>query len=112
VNAIMKLSNFKAAPNTPNIDPATLYAFVYPNDQTRKVYLGALFWTAPAVGRDSQGGVLLHEMSHWFGTQDSFENYNGGASVYGINASHALARSHPELAIKHADSFEYFGESQ
>ena len=41
-----------------------VYAYVYPN-QPYKIYLGRVYWTAPAAGTDSQAGTLIHEMSHF-----------------------------------------------
>ena len=36
-----------------------VYAFVYPN-QPFKIYLGRVYWSAPATGTDSQAGTLIH----------------------------------------------------
>ena len=30
-----------------------------------KIYLGSVYWSAPAIGTDSQAGTLIHEMSHF-----------------------------------------------
>lgn len=81
------------------------YAYVYPN-QPYKVYLCKVFWTAPAMGRDSKAGTLVHETSHFTvvaGTQDY---------VYGATGAHNLALSNPANAIMNADNHEYFAEDQ
>jgi peptidyl-Lys metalloendopeptidase len=81
-----------------------VYAFVYPS-QPYKIYLGRVYWTAPATGTDSQAGTLIHEMSHFTvvaGTDDL---------AYGQTAAKALATSDPDSAIRNADSHEYFAEN-
>lgn len=81
-----------------------VYAYVYPN-QPYKIYLGRVFWQAPAVGTDSKAGTLIHEMSHFdivAGTDDV---------VYGQTGARSLAVSDPDLAITNADSHEYFAEN-
>ena len=81
-----------------------VYAYVYPN-QPYKIYLGRVFWTAPALGTDSKAGTLIHEMSHFdvvAGTDDV---------VYGQTGAMALAISDPDAAITNADSHEYFAEN-
>jgi peptidyl-Lys metalloendopeptidase len=81
-----------------------VYAFVYPN-QPYTIYLGTVYWTAPAMGTDSQAGTLIHEMSHFdvvAGTDDV---------VYGQAGAKSLALSDPAKAITNADSHEYFAEN-
>ena len=81
-----------------------VYAYVYPN-QPYTIYLGAVYWTAPALGTDSQAGTLIHEMSHFdvvAGTDDV---------VYGQAGAKSLAISDPAKAITNADSHEYFAEN-
>ncbi|XP_042335804.1 uncharacterized protein LOC121937027 [Sceloporus undulatus] len=47
------------------------YAYVYPDDETRTIYLCGLFWNAPKyLEKDSQPGTLIHEVSHFLGTHD------------------------------------------
>jgi peptidyl-Lys metalloendopeptidase len=80
------------------------YAYVYPN-QPYKIHVCKAFWGAPPTGTDSQGGTLLHEMSHFTvvaGTNDW---------VYGQSAAAGLAASDPAKAVDNADSHEYFGEN-
>jgi peptidyl-Lys metalloendopeptidase len=81
-----------------------VYAYVYPN-RPYTIYLGKVYWTAPAVGTDSQAGTLIHEMSHFdvvAGTDDV---------VYGQTGARSLAISDPAKAITNADSHEYFAEN-
>lgn len=106
----MTVDNFKPAdPSKPN-----RFAYVYPDDATHTIYLDHAFQRAKSSGQDSRAGVLSHEMSHFSdigGTLDAFRDYDDGESVYGPEASRALARSRPDLAAKHADSFEYYLEN-
>lgn len=79
------------------------YAYVYPN-QPYKVYLCRAFWSAPALGRDSKAGTLVHETSHFTvvaGTQDY---------VYGESGAKNLAKTNPSKAVMNADNHEYFAE--
>ena len=80
------------------------YAYVYPN-QPYTIHVCKAFWTAPPTGTDSQGGTLVHELSHFTvvaGTDDW---------AYGQAATGALAGSDPARAVDNADSHEYFGEN-
>jgi peptidyl-Lys metalloendopeptidase len=81
-----------------------VYAYVYPN-RPYTIYLGKVYWTAPATGTDSKAGTLIHEMSHFdvvAGTDDV---------VYGQTGAMSLAISDPAKAITNADSHEYFAEN-
>ena len=90
-------------------DPAEMaetFAYVYPGDQERRVYVGVLFRDASEAPPDSQAGILVHEMSHFSdigATRDV-------KAAYGREGSRQLALSHPELARRTADNFEYFVE--
>ena len=82
----------------------SVYAYVYPT-QPYKIYLCGAFWKAPLTGTDSQGGTLIHEMTHFdvvAGTDDW---------AYGQSAAKALAISDPAKALNNADSHEYFAEN-
>jgi len=84
-------------------DHSNVYAYVYPT-KPYVIYLCNLFWSAPALGTDSQAGTLIHEMSHFnvvAGTKDN---------VYGQAGSMQLAINNPSQAINNADSHEYFAE--
>ncbi len=80
------------------------YAYVYP-DKPYYIYLCKVFWLAPLTGTDSQGGTLIHEMSHFY-VVASTEDY-----VYGQTGARSLAITDPELAINNADNHEYFAEN-
>ncbi len=91
------------------------YAYVHPDDADHTIFLDKAFWEAPMTGENSKGGTLCHEMSHFTdigGTQDFFKDYNGGNVVYGVKNSSALSEARPDLAMQHADSFEYYCESE
>jgi peptidyl-Lys metalloendopeptidase len=81
------------------------YAYVYPT-VPYKIYLCKVFWTAPAIGRDSKMGTLIHEMSH-FNVVAGTDDY-----VYGATGAHNLALTDPVKAIDNADNHEYFAEDQ
>ena len=80
------------------------YAYVYPN-QPYRIYLCNVFWTAPPIGTDSQGGTLIHEMSHFY-VVASTNDY-----VYGQTGAKNLAVTNPAQAIMNADNHEYFAEN-
>jgi peptidyl-Lys metalloendopeptidase len=80
------------------------YAYVYP-DRPYEIWLCRVFWTAPLAGTDSQGGTLIHEMSH-FTVVASTDDY-----VYGQSGARNLADTNPDQAIMNADNHEYFAEN-
>ena len=60
------------------------------------------FFRAARTGQDSQGGIILHEMSHLaLGTRDH---------AYQPARVAALAKDDPAAAQMNADSYEYFAE--
>ena len=60
------------------------------------------FFRAARSGQDSQGGIILHEMSHLaLGTRDH---------AYQPARVEALAKDDPRAAQMNADSYEYFAE--
>jgi peptidyl-Lys metalloendopeptidase len=80
------------------------YAYVYPS-KPYEIFLCNSFWSAPETGTDSQFGTLIHESSHFYdvaGTDDH---------AYGHSSCKDLAEDTPSLAIKNADSYEYFSEN-
>jgi peptidyl-Lys metalloendopeptidase len=80
------------------------YAYGYPN-KPYTIYLCKVFWLASLSGTDSQGGTLIHEMSHFTlvaGTNDY---------VYGQAGARNLAITNPNNAINNADNHEYFAEN-
>lgn len=64
----------------------------------------SLFWTAPALGDDSQAGTLIHELSH-----AATSTVDDG--IYGEQNSQNLAITDPDTAVNHADNYEYFSEN-
>lgn len=110
LNKGMTANNFKPADPS---EPGT-FAYVYADDNTHTVYLDTGFVSANRIGADSRAGILCHEMSHFAdigGTQDNFSDYRNARYVYGTNASRQLAVARPDLAARHADSFEYYVEN-
>jgi peptidyl-Lys metalloendopeptidase len=104
--------NFDAIKDALDNEPKTFdckcnqsyFAYVYPN-QPYKIYLCRAFWNARLTGTDSQGGTIIHEMSHYnavAGTDDI---------VYGQSGAQNLADSDPNGATNNADSHEYFAEN-
>jgi len=80
------------------------YAYVYADSQYQ-VYLCGAFWNSKSTGTDSQGGTLVHEVSHFnvvVGTNDY---------AYGQADAKNLAKSTPEKAIKNAENYDYFAEN-
>jgi peptidyl-Lys metalloendopeptidase len=60
------------------------------------------FFSAARTGQDSQGGIVIHEMSHLaLGTRDH---------AYQPRGAEALAKEQPAAAQMNADSYEYFAE--
>jgi peptidyl-Lys metalloendopeptidase len=86
---------------------ANTYAYVYPTDTTRTIYVCAVFWkvtTANCV-MDSQPGTLIHEASH-------FNNVcSTGDYAYGIVNCENLAKNNPANAIRNADNYCFFTDS-
>jgi hypothetical protein len=61
-----------------------------------------MFFAAGRSGQDSQGGIVVHEMSHLaLGTRDH---------AYQPRGAEALAKDDPAAAQMNADSYEYFAE--
>jgi hypothetical protein len=59
--------SFNCAPSATDCGSASTFAFVYPNDSEYTISLCNAFWSGPAgvVLSDSQGGTIIHEMSHF-----------------------------------------------
>ena len=80
------------------------YAYVYPT-RPYEIFVCRAFWSAPLAGTDSQGGTLIHEMSHF--------NVTAGTDdvVYGQSGAMNLAATDPSGALNNADNHEYFAEN-
>jgi len=89
----------------PQCGSSSTFAYVYPTDTTRTIYLCGAFWTSKLSGYDSQQGVIVHELSH-FNTIGATQDY-----AYGVTAAKNLAKSSPSKAIANADNYEYYGET-
>lgn len=85
------------------------YGQANPADDTT-IFLGDAFATAPATGRDSKAGVLIHEASHFKSVGGTVDWNAAGQNVYGETAVRKLAKDDSAQALKHADAFEYFIE--
>jgi len=86
---------------------ANTYAYVFPTDTTRTIYVCAVFWRVPTSNcvMDSQPGTLIHEGSH-------FNNVcSTGDYAYGIANCENLAKSNPGNAIRNADNYCFFTDS-
>lgn len=82
----------------------SIFAYVYPSDPQRRVFVGDLFWSTDTTPPDSQAGVILHELSHFSdiaGTSDH---------AYGTYEAEELSTSDPSLALDNADNIEYYFE--
>ncbi|KEP50728.1 deuterolysin M35 metalloprotease [Rhizoctonia solani 123E] len=66
------------------------------------IYFCNWFWARPSYGSNSKAGTIIHELSHFAGTEDY---------VYGEVGSMDLARSAPLSAVMNADSHMYFAEN-
>jgi peptidyl-Lys metalloendopeptidase len=97
---------FQNAPVTYNCKcRRRVFAYVYPS-QPYRIYLCRVFWQVSPLGRDSQAGTLVHEMSHFY-VVASTDDY-----VYGASGAMDLAITNPDQAIDNADNHEYFAEDQ
>jgi peptidyl-Lys metalloendopeptidase len=97
---------FQNAPVTYNCKcRRRVFAYVYPS-QPYRIYLCRVFWDVSPLGRDSQAGTLVHEMSHFY-VVASTDDY-----VYGESGAKSLAITNPDQAIANADNYEYFAEDQ
>mmetsp|Transcript_2915 Transcript_2915/g.5398 ORF Transcript_2915/g.5398 Transcript_2915/m.5398 type:complete len:881 (-) Transcript_2915:24-2666(-) len=81
------------------------YAYIYPDDRSKTIYLCNEFWRAPSnQDRDCQAGTILHEMSHFYDVADTNDN------AYGTTAIKELAMTDHLAASQNADTFEAFSE--
>jgi uncharacterized Zn-binding protein involved in type VI secretion len=100
LNKNFKLEQFKSA--SPPKDGQ--FAYVYPSDKTKTVYIDKAFQTAAATGTDSKAGAISHEMSHFDDIGATKDNQ------YGVDRCKNLATKDPAKAVQNADSFEYYLE--
>jgi peptidyl-Lys metalloendopeptidase len=63
------------------------------------ILLGPAFFGAPATGVDTQGGIIVHEVSHLaFGSEDYCRTMQG------------VLQCAPCAAVNSADTYEYYAE--
>ena len=84
----------------PNCGP-NVVAYTYHGSTT--IYMCDGYFSAPATGKDSKAGTIIHEMSHAVALTEDFQ--------YGQRDCMALAISNPSKAIRNADNYEYFSET-
>lgn len=78
------------------------------------VYLCGSFFTASLLGKDSQVGTIIHEISHLVGRTVDVPRPGGGAypdgftETYGEKNCKWLAANHPNLALNNADNFLFY----
>ncbi|KAF4622061.1 hypothetical protein D9613_009107 [Agrocybe pediades] len=80
------------------------YAYVHP-DNYGTVYLCGAFWRAPLVGKNSKAGTIVHESSHFTRNAGTIDR------AYGHDKCKALALRNPNVAVRNADSYEYYTEN-
>ncbi|KAK6467540.1 hypothetical protein HHUSO_G35084 [Huso huso] len=96
------------------------YAYVFPTDKECIVYLCKQFWQAPTnLEKDSQPGTLIHEVSHFLGTEDITyeelyvevhevnERLFGKSNVITIRGAEATQHAAIEAGQMNANSLEY-----
>lgn len=84
---------------------AGTFAYVYPADtKTHTIYLCGAFWNAPVSGRDSRGGTIVHEASHFSDVASTGDN------AVGAWAARRQAINNPDKAAANADNYEYLAE--
>ena len=86
------------------INRPEIIAYVFPS-QHYDIYLCSGFFFSPVNGSETQGGIIVHELSHFFVTGDTEDH------VYGFSQSKNLAATQPNLAANNADNFLFFAEN-
>ena len=90
-----------------------VYAFVY-KAAHYTVYVCDLFWTAPATGKDSKAGTLIHEFSHFSNIGNTDDHFYGQTEAHllamGAYADPPISKG-VEYAVLNADNHEYFAEN-
>lgn len=86
------------------INPDTIAMFRKPDADNRYGALGlcARYFRERETGFDSQAGTLAHELSHGYGDTVDHE--------YGVYCCQRLAARRPDLAVRNADSIQYYLE--
>jgi len=79
-------------------------AYVFPEEEF-KINLCNGFWNATREGLNSQGGIIIQQLSHFVNVASTI-NYS-----YGEEDTKRLAELYPHYSIYNADSYEYFAEN-
>jgi peptidyl-Lys metalloendopeptidase len=83
------------------------YAYTRPDQPFVIVLSEVEFFAAPDSGFNAKGGILVHEMTHFYLTAGTGDVENR----YGVDGAKKLAKENPDLALKTADNHEYFVEA-
>jgi len=81
---------------------------------TPTIYIGRGFYTAPLLGKDSQVGTIIHELSHIVCSAEDVPNPAGGAypdgflDTYGETNCKWLAANHSAQALHNADNYLFY----
>lgn len=89
-----------------------VYAYVYPDDKTYTVHLCPMFWTASdGIEMDCQVGTLIHEVSHFNGTEDYTYESKPEHEIFALrhnrDGTFDIACHHSRLALQNAQNLEY-----
>lgn len=87
------------------------YTYGYTTKGSRTIYLCQAYERAALTGEDSKMGTLLHELTHAVAYTDDV-GCDDGKKCYGRERCRSMADAHPDRAVKNADSYEFFLESQ
>jgi len=83
----------------------------YTTKGSRTIYLCQAYVRAALTGEDSKMGTLLHELTHAAAYTDDVY-YDDKRKCYGRTCCRNMAKTHPDSAVKNADSYEFFLESK
>lgn len=72
------------------------------------IHLGSAYFTAPALGQDSQTGTIIHELSHLIGHTVDAVIPGGAVVAYGEAACKTLVAANPALAMTNADNYLFY----
>lgn len=86
------------------VNPDVIAVFRKPDSENRYGAMGLCrpFFREGETGHDSQAGTLAHELSHGYADTEDHE--------YGVTCCLRLAARYPDLAVRNADSIQYYLE--
>lgn len=70
------------------------------------IFLDNGFFAQPTTGRDSQAGILIHELTHLAATTDAARPSGVDAKAF----AQELAQTQPVLALSNADNHQFYYE--